>query len=42
MKDIGVQTNIHNVVGVHLSPLFVVLYVDNHYTQQSTLALFII
>ena len=42
MRDIGVQIGTHEiVVGGQLSPVSLLLHVYNHYTQQSTLALFI-
>ena len=42
MRDIGVQIISRDiVVKVHLIPVSLLLHVDNHYTQQSTLDLFI-
>ena len=42
MRDIRVQMSTHEiVVEGQISPLSLILHDDNHYTQQSTLALFI-
>ena len=42
VRDIGVQIIPHNIVAEgKITPVSLLLHIDNHYTQQSTLELFI-